>query len=131
MPAAIDTYLRPLLVLGDVDHCTIRIAHEESAKSPLLISERVDDLRSCGASALMNSVDIVHLDRDIGMNPSLDVEPHHAELHLALIGAEEEDPVEPIATFETDHVVVKRAALVKPLRQDVRLDPFHGHAPEV
>jgi hypothetical protein len=88
----------------------------------------VDDFRSSHAGALLHGVDVVHLNRNIGMNMSLDAELHHAELHLALIGAEEEDPVQPVPTVEADHLFVRGATLVTPLRQDVRLDPLHGHA---
>jgi len=49
----------------------------------------------------MHGVDIVHLDRDIGVNMRLDVELHHGELHFALIGTKEEDPIQPVATIET------------------------------
>ena len=58
------------------------------------------------------------------MDVRLDVELHDAQLHLALLRPEEEDPVEPVAAPEADHVVVERAALVEALGQDVRLDPL-------
>src|SRR5262249_22335954 len=72
--------------------------------------------------------DVIPHIRNIVINKSLDVEHHHADLHLSLIVAEEEDPVQPVPTVEADHLVVKGATLVKPLRKDVRLDPLHGHA---
>jgi hypothetical protein len=49
-------------------------------------------------------------------------------LHFAPIRPEEENPVQTVATFETDHVGVERPTLVEALRQDVRLNPLYGHA---
>jgi hypothetical protein len=38
--------------------------------------------------------DVVNLDRDIWRHLGFDIEPHHAELDLALVRPEKEDPVE-------------------------------------
>jgi hypothetical protein len=51
------------------------------------------------------------------MNVRLDVEPRHAHLHLALVGAEEENPVEACALLQPDHVDVERTALVEAVRR--------------
>ena len=96
-------------------------------KPPLFVREWVNDLRSSGENAFVYGVNIVHLDGHVRVNMRLDVELHHAQLHLGLIRAEEEDPVQTLATVETDHVVVERPAFVKVLRQYVRLDPLHTH----
>jgi hypothetical protein len=112
-------------VLGYVDHSAVRIAHEESAQAPLFVGERVDDLGASRASAVVHSIDIVHFDRNVSVDVSLDVKLHHAQLHLALIRPEEDDPIETLATVEADHVVVEGSAFVEALRQDVRLDPPH------
>ena len=63
----------------------------------------------------MHGVNIVHLDGHIRVNVRLDVELHHAQLHFGLIRPEEEDPIQTLATVETDHVVVERPALVQAL----------------
>jgi hypothetical protein len=57
----------------------------------------------------------------------LDVELRHAQLHLALIGAEEQDPVEAVPGAEPDHAPVERAALVETVGEDVGLDSLDGH----
>jgi hypothetical protein len=75
----------------------------------------------------MHGINVVYLDRDVRVYASLDVELHHAQLHLALLGAEEDDPVEAAATIEADHILIERPALVEPLGQDVRLDPLDAH----
>jgi len=105
----------------------VRIAHEEPAQAPLFVREWVDDLGSGGASAFVHGVNIVHLDGHIRVNVCLDVEFHHAQLHFGLIRPEEEDPIQTLATVETDHVIVEGPALVKALRQYVRLDPLDTH----
>src|SRR5512133_2197781 len=121
-------YVRCLSMLGDVDHRAVWIAHEETAQAPLFVGEWVDDFRSSGLSAFMHGVDIVHLDRHVRVNVRLDVELHHAQLHLALTRTKKDDPVETLAALEANHVVVEVSALVEALRQDVRLDPPHTHA---
>jgi hypothetical protein len=90
--------------------------------------KRLDDFRSGGDGALVNRVDVVDLDRDVWMNVCVDVQLHHAQLHLGLVGAEEKDPVETLATRQSDHVVVERPALVEAIGEDVRLDALVGGA---
>jgi hypothetical protein len=79
----------------------------------------------------MHRVNIVHLNGHVRVDVRLDVQLHHAQLHLRLIRPEEEDPVQPISTVQTDHVVVEGPALVESFREDVRLDPLHSHAGSV
>ena len=81
-------------------------------------------------STLVDSVNVVDFDRDVGVDVCLDVELHHAQLHFPLIRPEEQDPVEALAAVKTDHVVVERPALVETFRQDVRLDPSDPHRRE-
>jgi hypothetical protein len=115
------------VVLGDVDHGAVRVADEEPTQSPLLISERINDFGPCRDGTIVDSVDIVHLDRHIGMNMGLHIELHDTQLYLRLFSPEEEDPIEPVSPSETDHFVVELPALVEALREDVRLDASDGH----
>ena len=55
-------------MLSHVDNGTVGIADEEAAKSPFLIADRVDDLSPCGAGSLVYSLDVVDLNRHIGVN---------------------------------------------------------------
>jgi hypothetical protein len=58
----------------------------------------------------MHRVKIVHLDRHVRVDVGLEVQLHHAQLHLGLIRPEEQDPVQPISTVQADHVVVEGPA---------------------
>src|SRR5262245_43295677 len=118
---------RFLAVLGDVDHRAVRVTHEEATQSPLLFGEWIEDLGPGLAGALEHLFHVIYLDRHVRMDVGLDVQLHHAQLNLALVGAEEEDPVEPFTFLEADHVDVEGSALVESVRQDIRLDPLHGH----
>jgi len=79
-------------------------------------------------SAIVDSVDIVDLYGDVRVDMSLDIESHDAELDLALIGAEEENPVEAATFLESYDVTIKGAAFIETIGSDVGLDSFDGHA---
>lgn len=114
-------------MLGDVDHGAVRFPHEEPAPAPFLIGQRIDDLRTRVDGAFMDLVDVVDLDRHVGMDVGVDVQLHHAQLHLTLVGTEEVDPVQPVAAVEANHLVVERSALGEPVGANVRLDPLDGN----
>src|SRR5215210_2037841 len=57
----------------------------------------------------------------------LDVQSHDAELDFALLGAEEDDPVQPLPTIETNDVRVEASTRFEVARQNIRLDSLHSH----
>jgi hypothetical protein len=101
-PVQLADPLERLVVLGDIDDGPVRILHEEPPEPPVLVSEWIDDLGTRSRSALVGRVDIVNLDRDIWMHLGFDIEPHDAELDLALVRPKEEDPVETFPLIEAD-----------------------------
>ena len=89
------------------------VGHPEGP--PLLVGERVHDLSSGCACALVDVVDIVHFDRHVRVDMRLDVQLHHAQLNFWPAGPEKHDPVEAVAALEPDHIMVERPAFGEPL----------------
>ena len=100
-------------MLRDVDHGAVRIAHEETLQPPLLIRQRVDDFGLSTTSPFVDGLNVINFDGNVGVDVSLDVELHHAQLDFTLIRPEEEDPIEPIAAVEADDIVIERPAFVE------------------
>lgn len=120
-----------LSVLRHVDDRAVGVADEEAAESPILVRKRVDDLGSRGDSTIVDDVDIIDLDGNIRMDMGLDIEGHDAELDLALVGAEEENPVEAAVFLEPYDVAIKGSAFLEAVGPDVGLDSFDGHVRSV
>jgi len=115
-------------VLGHVDDGAVGVSDEKSPQSPVFAGQEVDDLGSSPHRPLVNRVDVVDLDGDVGMDVGLDVQPGDAELHLGAVAAKEQDPVEAALLFQPDDALVEGPALVEAVGLDVGLDPPDPHS---
>src|SRR5215211_1426648 len=83
----------------------------------------------------MDGINVIDLDRYVGVHTGRHIQLHHAQLELRIVGrGEEENPVEPFIAGKADHVAVELAALVEALRPDVGLDAPVGpslEAPQI
>ena len=57
-------------MLSHVDYRAVGVAHEEATESPLLISDRIDNVCTRSACPFIYGVNVVDLDRDVGMDPN-------------------------------------------------------------
>jgi hypothetical protein len=94
-------------VLGDAEHGSVWITDEEPSEAPVLVGDRMDDLRPFHERTFVDRVDVVDLDRNVRADMSLDVELQHAQLDFTLVRAEEQNPVESIAALQPDDLVIE------------------------